>query len=158
MKRRVVGFTAVFLVALSSTAQSQTRGFLVRLGSDTIAIERFERNGSHIEGTILRHIPQTSLLKYTIHLNADGSVAWYEQRVTRADGSALPNAPAAPLKITFTGDSVIRDIVRNNEPVTLRAAAPKVTLPSMPGSWLGSELVAQTAKRGAQVHLIGVNA
>jgi hypothetical protein len=155
MRKVMLGVTCILALPLAANAQS--RGYIVRLGNDTIAFERIERNGNHIEGTILRHIPQTSLLKYTIHLNADGSVAWYEQRATRADGSPLPNAPATPLKITFTGDSVIRDVVQNNQPTTLRAAAPKVTLPSIPLSWFGLELAIQAAKRGARVHHIGVN-
>ncbi|MGQ0641854.1 MAG: DUF2911 domain-containing protein [Gemmatimonadaceae bacterium] len=158
MRRIIVAVVVACTLALATPGQAQTRGFLVRLGNDTLAIERFQRNGNHIEGTIVRHIPQTSVLKYTIHLNDDGGIAWYEQRVTRADGSALPNAPAAPLKITFTGDSVVRDIVRQNEPVTLRAAAPKPTLVGIQGSWLGPELIIQAAKKGAPVHQIGVNA
>ncbi len=158
MWRIIVGVGTALVMALPSAAQAQARGFIVRLGNDTIAFERVERNGNHIEGTILRHIPQTTLLKYTVRMNADGSVAWYEQRVTRADGSPMPNAPATPLKITFTGDSVIRDVVQSGQPATLRAAAPKVTLPTIPGSWFGPELAVATAKRGAQVHTIGVNA
>jgi hypothetical protein len=62
-----------------------------------------------------------------------------------------------PLKMTFTGDSVFRDLIRNNEPVNLRSAAPKTTLPSIGGSWLGQELAIQTAKRGGQVFGIGVS-
>lgn len=158
MRRIIVAAAVACMLLLALPAEAQSRGYLVRLGNDTTAIERFVRNGNHVEGTIVRRIPQTSILKYTIHLNDDGSIAWYEQRVTRPDGSALPNAPATPLKITFTGDSVVRDIVRGSEPVTLRAAAPKVTMVGIPGSWLGPELIVAQAKRGAKVHQIGVNA
>lgn len=157
MRRFIVELGVAGVLALPIAVQAQSRGFIVRLGNDTIAIERFERSADRIEGSILRRIPQTNFFKYSIGLNPDGSVATYEQRVLRADGSPSPLAPA-PLKIAFIGDSVIRDVMRNNEPVNLRAAAPKATLPAMGGSWLGSELIIQAVKRGGPVHTIGVNA
>jgi hypothetical protein len=138
-------------------AQGQVRTFLVRLGNDTIAAERIERRGNHVEGTIVRRLPQTSLLRYTVHLNDDGTVAWYEQRALRADGTPQPNTHSAPLKITFTGDSIVRDVVRGTEPVSLRSAAPRVTFPSIPGSVFGPELLIAAVARGATVHFIGIN-
>jgi hypothetical protein len=127
------------------------------LGSDTIGVERFERSGDRVVGMLVRRLPQTNVLRYAIGFNADGSVASYQQTLTRADGSPIPNAPAVPLKMTFTADSVFRDVIRNNEPLNLRSAAPKTTLPSIGGSWLGQELAIQTAKRGGQVFGIGVS-
>ncbi|HJU74850.1 MAG TPA: DUF2911 domain-containing protein [Gemmatimonadaceae bacterium] len=155
MRKLIVGMAAAVLLA-PFTVQGQARAFLVRLGNDTVAIERFEQRGNHIEGSILRHFPQTNILKYTIHLNDDGTVAWYQQSVTRADGSPPPNAPTTPLKITFTGDSVLREVVQQGQPVTLRAAAPKGTLAVIPNSQLYAEFVIRAAKAGA-VNSIGVN-
>ena len=157
MRTTLVGLGIAAAVALPLAGEAQARGFLVRLGSDTIAIERFERSADRIDGTVLRRIPQTNFFKYAIRLNPDGSVATYEQTVLRADGSPSPLAPNT-LKIAFVGDSVIRDVTRNRELVNLRAAAPKGTLPAMGGSWLGYELVIEAVKRGGQVHTIGVNA
>ncbi|MGQ0538245.1 MAG: DUF2911 domain-containing protein [Gemmatimonadaceae bacterium] len=162
MTRLVVCCAAFLVCSLASAAQAQSGGFLVRLGSDTIAVERFERRGGKIEGTLVRRTPQTNLVRYTITLNADGSVAAYEQAIQRPDGSPAPNAPV-PLTMTFAGDSVLRNVVRNNEPVTLRSAAPKGTVPSIGGSWLAYELLIDAAKRadaagpGAGVHTIGFN-
>lgn len=145
-------------LALPTIAQGQTaRGFVVMLGSDTVGVERFERSGDRIVGMLVRRLPQTNVLRYSITFNADGSVASYQQTLTRADGSPVPNATPAPLKITFTADSVFRDVVRNNETVNLRSAAPKTTLPNIGGSWLGSELAIQAARRGGPVYGIGVN-
>ncbi len=158
MRSVIVGVGVACVLVLPSVAHSQARGFVVRLGTDTVLIERFERSGDRIDGTILRQIPQTVLQKYTIRFNADGSVTSYEQTNTRADGTPLPNAPSTPLKITFTADSVFRDVVQNNQPVSLRAAAPRGTLPVVANATLGTELAIQAVKRGVQVHTIGVNA
>ncbi len=152
-----VGVACMLTLPVLAHAQ-QPRGFVVMLGSDTIGVERFERSGDRIVGMLVRRLPQTNVLRYTVTFNADGTVASYQQTLTRADGSPVPNAPAVPLKMTFTGDSVFRDVVRNNEPVNLRSAAPKTTLPNIGGSWFGQELAIQTARRGGQVFGIGVNA
>src|SRR4026208_1590249 len=123
---------AASLLTAAPIAHAQTGAFVVRLGTDTIAVERFQRIGDRIEGTVVRHTPLTNVVRYTITLNADGSVGSYEQRITRADGAPVPTAPA-PLTMRFTADSVIRDIIQNGQPVTLRHAAPAGTLPTIPG-------------------------
>lgn len=155
--------TATFGLALSASVlaprrlQGQTGGFLVRLGSDTVAVERYQKSADKIEGSIARRFPQANILKYTVALNRDGTVASYEQSVVRPDGSPAPNAPTG-LRMTFTGDSVIRQTVQNNQPVTLRSAAPKGTLPTIGGSWLWYEMMVQTARRDGAAHSIGFNA
>jgi hypothetical protein len=152
---RSLVLAAAVLTLPASLAKAQAGGFVVRLGSDTIAVERYERLANRIEGQILRHLPTTSILRYAVTLNADGSVAGYEQSILRPDGSAAPNAPGAQ-RMRITGDSVFRDIVQNGQPTTLRAAAPRGTVPGIPGSVLGSELVIATAKRLGAAHLIGL--
>ena len=68
-----IGATVAFTFPVAARAQSG--GFLIMLGADTIAIERFERTSDKIEGSLLRRIPQTYIIRYVIGLNADGSVA-----------------------------------------------------------------------------------
>jgi hypothetical protein len=153
MRPTVVGFAAVTALLLPLCAQAQSGGFLVKLGSDTIAIERYERSGNTITGSLLRRSPQTIIVRYSITLNPDGTVASYEQSTVRPDGSPAPNAPV-PLKMRFTGDSVIREIVQNGQPATLRSAAPKGTLPFIGLSWYATEMQVQAAKKGVQVHTI----
>ncbi len=154
MNPLLVRLVATVCLLLPLGASAQSGGFLTRLGNDTIAIERYERTGDVINGSILRRSPQAVIVRYTIRLNADGTPASYEQSTTRADGTALPNAPAA-LKMTFTGDSVIREVVQNGQPVTLRAAAPRGTLPSIGLSWLAAQMQVANARKGGVVHTIG---
>jgi hypothetical protein len=144
---RPLARASVALAVLAAPALSQTRGFLVRLGADTITVERFTKTGDRIEGTRVNHSPATTVLRYTITLNKDGSVASYEQTQTRGDGSALPNAPALQ-KMMFEGDSVTRVVTAaDGQTTTRRTAVPKGTLPAIGGSWLFYELALQQAKR-----------
>ena len=149
-----VSLAATVLMLLPLGAQAQFGAFLTRLGTDTIAIERYEHAAGAIHGTLLRRTPQTVMVRYTLRLNADGTPASYEQTTLRADGEPMPNAPA-PLKMTFTGDSVIREVVQNGQPTTLRSAAPKGTLPNIGLSWLAVEMQIRAAKDGKPVHTIG---
>ncbi len=139
---------ATFLLTVPTVVSAQTGAFVVRLGTDTIAVERFQRTGDRIEGTVVRHTPATNVVRYTITLNADGTVSSYRHAIVRADGSPMPNAPV-PLTLRFTGDSVLRDIVQNGQPVTLRHAAPRGTLPTIPGSFFQYEMVIKAARAGA---------
>lgn len=156
MRPTVVSFAALTALLLPLCAQAQSGGFLVKLGTDTIAVERYERSGNTITGSLLRRSPQPFIVRYTIELNPDGTVAAYEQSTLRPDGSPAQNAPV-PLKMRFTGDSVIREIVQNGQPATLRSAAPRGTLPFIGLSWLATEMQVQAAKKGGQVHTISFN-
>lgn len=147
-----MGAAVAFIVPLAARAQSG--GFLIMLGADTIAIERFERNPNKIEGSLLRRIPQTYIIKYVVGLNPDGTVASYSQEQVMPDGSPRPNAPRG-LKMTFTSDSVVRTVMRNSQPTVLRSAAPRGTLPGMGASWLGLQLQIDAARKGGEVNTIG---
>lgn len=144
---------AFALAVCPVVADGQVGGFVVLLGKDTISVERYERTANRIDGQVVRRSPQTSVLRYAITFNADGSVATYEQSALRPDGSAAPNT--APQRMTFTGDSVLRQVTQNGQAVTLRAAAPRGTLPGIQGSLLGNELAIGTARRLGAAYLIG---
>src|ERR1019366_8995026 len=138
---------AVAILALASPIglNAQARVFLVKLGSDTVALERVVRTGNRIEGVVVRHIPANSMLKYSMVLGKDGRVESYEQGSYRADGTPAPanaqtGAAATGLKMTFAGDSVIREVQVNGQPVVRRNVVPKGTLPAIGGSWLATEM------------------
>ena len=147
MTTRLPGCALLLLASLP--LQAQTGAFVVRLGTDTIAVERFQRTGDRIEGSVVRHTPTTNVVQYQITLNGDGTVSTYRQQIVRADGSPMPNAPS-PLMMRFTGDSVMRDIVQNGQPVTLRHAAPRGTLPTIPGSFFQYEMLIKASRSAAR--------
>lgn len=140
---------AALLATLVSPAGvgAQSRAFIVRLGTDTIAIERFTRTGNRISGTLLRRTPVTNMLTYAMSLNRDGSVATYEQTLVRADGSPAPNVPTGQ-QMRFERDSVSRvQTLANGEPFSRRNATPRGTFPAVGGSWLLLEMEAKAARK-----------
>ena len=73
-------------------ASAQTRGFLVRLGTDTFAVERHRDVRRHDEQvSVVRHTPSTTILMYSLTLNADGTTKSYEEGVFLANGSPAPD-------------------------------------------------------------------
>jgi hypothetical protein len=152
MRSAVVGACALAALLSPLALAAQARVFILKLGNDTVGIERVVQRGAKIEGVVVRHLPATSMLKYSITLNRDGSVATYEQGSYRGDGTpAAPNpqtgAAAVGLKMTFTADSVIREVQVNGQPVVRRTAVPKHTLPAIGGSWLASEMQVEAARK-----------
>jgi hypothetical protein len=148
---------AALLATPALSAQSERGGFVVRLGTDTAAVESFVRTGDRIEGWIARRSPVPNLTRYVITLNADNSVASFEQQAHRPDGTPAPNQPT-PLTMTFTGDSVIRNTLQNQQPATLRAAAPRGTVATLAFSRVNLSLLVAAARTHGAAHAIGFGA
>ena len=156
--RRILNSLLAVLAAAPASLPAQTRGFLVRLGVDTFAVERLTRRGNRVDGEVVRHTPSTTVLRYALRFNPDGTVASYEEGIFLADGSPAPPASdgtsQARMTMTFTGDSVIREWTRGGQPVVVRNAAPKWTLPAVGGTspyW--QELAIDAVKRSGQSDL-----
>lgn len=137
-------------------AGAQNGGFMVKLGADTLSVETWTRSGNRIEGTTIAHSPFTRVITWSVTLNGDGSVASFEQAIMRADGAAIPNSPTV-MKMTFLGDTVVRDVTLNGQPGSRRNAVPKGTVPAIAGSWFMYELGMQQARRDGSgaLHTIG---
>ena len=157
MTNRLVSVAAA-LVGLAtpamSHAQSGSGSFVLRLGADTIAVESWTRAGNRIEGVLARRSPTTVLTRYVVTLNADNTIASFEQQSFRGDGTPAPNAPA-PVTMTFTGDSLVRSVLQNGQPTALRSAAPKSTIPGLALSSVIWNLQLAAARRGSDVYQIG---
>jgi len=94
--------TALFGILLTSLgagaatpfqAPADSGTFIVRLGSDTIAIERFVRRGNRIEATAVGRSPRTAVARLALTLAPDGSVA----TIGVARGSAPLTEQAPPV-------------------------------------------------------------
>lgn len=159
MRNAFVRACAVVALALPNALSAQSRVFIMKLGSDTVGFERVVRTGNRIEGVIVRHIPAPSMVKYSLVLGRDGHVASFEQGSYHADGT--PNAPnprsgaaTVGLKMTFVGDTVIREVPVNGKPVVRRTAVPKGTLPAIGGSWYAYELEVEAARKGGKAYVM----
>lgn len=88
------------LLALALMTQDLDRGgFITRLGSDTIAVERFEWKDDALEGERVLRFPETSTIRYRAKLAKDGSVATFEAK--RFEGENLEKDPSWSSRIDF---------------------------------------------------------
>lgn len=140
------------LLLVPSLLPAQTRSFIVRLGVDTFAIERITRRGNQVDGAVARHTPTSTILRYTLRFNPDSSIASYEESIFNPDGTPVPPTPQGieqtRMKMTFVGDSVIREVISNGQPLVVRNSANRVTLPAVGGTspyW--QELSLQAVRR-----------
>ena len=160
MKNAAIRGVALAALLLPAGLYAQTRVFIVKLGSDTIGFERVVRTGNKIDGVIVRHLPVTAMLKYSMTLAKDGHVESYEQGSYKGDGSPQPpnaqtGAASVGLKMTFTGDSVFREVPTNGQPVVRRTQVPKGTLPAIGGSWLANEMQIAAVRKDGKANVIG---
>jgi hypothetical protein len=95
--------------------------FVERLGADTMAIERFSRNGDQLEGTLVARAPLTEVHTYSAELGEDGSIA----RLSGTISVPSANAGARPdrsYEYSVRGDSA--DIVTVSGADTTRSTIP----------------------------------
>ena len=81
---------AALALAATPAAAQQTGAFIVRLGHDTVLVDRFTRTADRIEGTLVGRTPRTSVRSYTATLRPDGTIARVEM-TTR-----IPTEPGLP--------------------------------------------------------------
>lgn len=118
-------------VALGAQQQRAVEtGFLWRLGTDTLHIERVTRSGTRLSGAHLTRVPETILREWSAELGADGSLVRYEQTVRRGGGEVLSTRTLA-----FARDSVTNTFRERDSTSTRRLAAPGGSLPDIPNSY-----------------------
>jgi pimeloyl-ACP methyl ester carboxylesterase len=102
-----LALAALGALPLNARAAGPSGAFLMYLGSDTLAIERFERSGGGMQGTLLFRITNTRITWRTSE-GPDGAVARMEAGLTPA--SEPPDAPPRQsLTLEFAGDSVFTE-------------------------------------------------
>lgn len=108
MRRKVSRSLAIF-VALSGApgiVRAQTpHVYVVRLGADTVAIDRFIRTSKRIEGDLITRSPTTHRTHYVGELASDGSFSSFESYDVDAAGAVVTAVPRHAM--TRAGDSVV---------------------------------------------------
>ncbi len=104
----VVATLLSFAPSGTARAAEPAGAFVLTAGRDTLAIERFERSGGGLHGTLLFRLTGTRVTWRTFE-DAGGHVARFEAEFARA-----ADAPGAPPKQTavveFRGDSALADV------------------------------------------------
>jgi hypothetical protein len=115
---------AAALAALPAAAQQapqagETGAFVVTIGSDTLAVEKYTRTADRITGEMVSRSPRTVVRSYTAWLNPDGSV----QRLQMTSSQPGTSQPAVTADTRFTADSALTRVQRGDSVFSFRVAA-----------------------------------
>jgi hypothetical protein len=99
--------------------------FVVRLGSDTVAVEEFARTADRVEGRQVVRTPRTSIRDYEATLDSDGAMRHFRIEMRDAPGAA----PSVRATIEFGADTAVVRVTRNGNEQTHRIAAPAGSIP-----------------------------
>lgn len=126
----------------TTVAPGTERGaFVVTLGADTVAAERYVRTATQLEGDVFQRAPMPRVTHYVVALDAAGRPTRAELHTRRPDGTPMPNNAPLGAVMTFRADSAFGEVQRADSTSRFAAAAPAGTLPSVGGSWAIYELV-----------------
>lgn len=110
---KLVAAVFFFTTAGSLGAQAPATAFIVtRLGVDTVAIERYARSNTKLEGDLVLRYPRTRTFHYVAELGPRGEVKTLTTFVRRP--GADPMAPALMQTSSKFGDSIAVIEVRRN--------------------------------------------
>jgi DUF2911 family protein len=95
MPARIAAAAVMFLAAGPLAAQAPTTAYIVtRLGVDTVAVERYTRSPSRLEGDVVIRNPRVQTFHYAADLGPRGQLKNFHLTVRRADAD-----PAAPPRL-----------------------------------------------------------
>ena len=118
--------TAAAAAPLAAQGKSESAGFLVRLGGDTLAAEQFVRTDRRIESEVAVRTPVARRLHYVAALDSAG-------RVERFDMTMRPLASGGPPPtegtVVFGADTAEVTLTRGDSTQHLRVAAPRGAVP-----------------------------
>ncbi|MBI4540185.1 MAG: DUF2911 domain-containing protein [Gemmatimonadetes bacterium] len=107
---------------LAAQAAPDSGVFVVRLGADTTAVERYVRTAERLHAVAVTRSPRTMVRELTLTFGPDGRVRRYEIAVR--DPAAAPGAPPTQTSVmTFEGDSITVVTTERGSTRTRRMAA-----------------------------------
>ena len=132
-------------VTFVTSAFAQSGSYLVRLGNDTLAVEKFTRTATRLEGDVATRLPRTSLRHYVAEFDATG-------RIRSIVGTMLPpanpaGAPVMVQRMNFTADSANFEIRRGDSVLASRRFALGHNAPALMGPYALWETVIAQALR-----------
>ena len=137
--RTIVAFVAL---ALPAALTAQTGQFVVRLGTDTLAIEQYTRTQDRLQGEQVLRSPRTVHRLYSATFGSGGDITRFELVTHNVSGAPGPAETKAVAE--FTGDSAVVTVPRRDSTVTLRVKAGPGAVPFI-GQGFG--LIEEVARR-----------
>src|SRR5688572_23400744 len=135
--------------------------FVVRLGSDTIVVEKFARSGNSYSVEQALRSPTPRMFHTHIAITPTGDVAEMNYMQHRI-GAAMDAPLIASTDVKVTGDSATLLGKRGDSTVVNRkVAVPAGAMPTLPSSYLGYELASMrlvaSGRDSMQASLLGPN-
>lgn len=118
--------------------------FVVKLGSDTVAVEQFAKSADKLEGDVVLRSPTTRVIHYVAMLDKNGTVTRMET-ATRPANAAPDAPPTVAQTVTWAGDTALVEIRRGDSVRNLRVAAQPGTVPFLGNSYALYELALRKA-------------
>jgi hypothetical protein len=147
--RPLVPLLALLVATAPLVAQGggESAAFVVRLGRDTVGVERFTRSPGRIEEDLVTRTPRTQVRHVVWVLGATGDVAQLEMTIRRP-GEAPTAAPLQRITATFRGDSVVVESRRDTVAQRRAYALPRGVVPLLvPASWATVEMLTMRLAR-----------
>ena len=149
-------FAAALTIALAAVAPAPlgaqgapvTASFVVRLGIDTVSVERVSRSATRLEGELATHSPRTVLRRYAADIGPNGAVTRFEVS-SHTPGAAADAPPLQRAVATVVGDS-IRVEVQGVSTQTTTVAAAAGTVMLVGGAYGPHELAIARARQARQ--------
>lgn len=107
---------------------------LVRLGSDTLAMEQYTRTATRMEGVLVQRVPFTTIARYSVDVGPDHLPVRAEYSLRRGDGTTI-TGQSQSLSVRFASDSAIFVAHRSAGDTTRTAAVSGQVLPYLNGSY-----------------------
>jgi hypothetical protein len=131
-------------LVLPAVLSAQTGQFLVRLGRDTLAVERYTRTADRLEGEQLLRSPRTVHRLYTATFGPGGAIERFELISRNVSGGPGPMERRATA--TFSGDSAVMTVPRGDSTATMRVKTAPGALPFIGQGWGLVEEVSRRAR------------
>ncbi|HET7601063.1 MAG TPA: DUF2911 domain-containing protein [Gemmatimonadales bacterium] len=122
LRPHLIAALVAFAPTLSAAQSRPEQGaFVVRLGTDTVAVERYTRTATRLESDVAVRVPRTRIIRYTATLSPDGSMSRLDVKVRPMDTGpgALPPAQGA---LVFGADSARVTLTMGDSTQTVAAA------------------------------------
>jgi hypothetical protein len=111
MRHLVLVFGVTLAIGMAAPAAAQEAAFVVLLGKDTVAIEKYTRTATKMTGELVSRFGAAgNRLSYEITLGSNGRPASIVYRARPLSGTPAANQPRE-VRLTFVGDSVRREAV-----------------------------------------------
>ena len=146
---------------VSASASAQDASFVVLLGKDTMAVEKFTRTATKLTGELVSRFGAAgNRVSYEVTLGANGRPTAVVYRARPLSGTPAANAPRE-VRLTFVGDSVRREAVFADSTSTRMISAPQGIAYVYPAFGMMEVAFAQIRKNRmatAQIPLLGLGA